>query len=126
MDTTTAATRDIERAQNRLARVKTLAAAGLTAGQIGAKMGKTAGWVSDLARAHGVKLRVPHDDVLEVPAARVRLALIADPEPWRVYERRRADCARLEACEDAWILAHVKSGITAGAACPKDCPGVAR
>lgn len=38
-------------------------------------------------------------------------------------ERRRGDCARLYACEEAWILSHATHNISAPARCPTACLG---
>jgi len=47
----------------------------------------------------------------------VRLRLIADPHPARLYHRRRGDCSRHWTCVDEWIEVH---GSDEGA-CPTKC-----
>lgn len=48
---------------------------------------------------------------------------LEDDERDRLTSRRRGDCMRLTACEEAWIVAHASYNINAPGRCPAVCEG---
>lgn len=73
-------------------------------------------------RKRGPKVALPM--ARAAPAQAAAYALEIDPVA-DSYERRRAACVRLPACEEAWCLARVAAGesIATQARCPAGCRG---
>jgi len=113
------ATRDLVR------NIRELAKQGLDARATGQVLELDGRAVFHMAKRHGIALPVtpekPTREPKKKPAVRVPLALVADDRPFAIYERRRAACPRLNACEDAWLAQHGSEQ----AMCPAACPGAA-
>lgn len=56
-------------------------------------------------------------------AGKAALRLVEDTRPG-VFSRREATCARLSACEEAWIRVYI--GANVQARCPEACDGFVR